>query len=363
MNYSNFSTESLGAETGNEAKRSDPRLLVRHLHEKETLQLRDLPGFRSSTALVHSPASERHAIFRRDGDTWTLSYDQKTVCLRDIKGLAYIARLLSQPDIEIHAIELARITEAAGGAGDATIQVAELENIGVHVGYLGDAGEMLDKQAKAAYRRRLSELRDEHAQARALGQVDRAETAEFEIDALIAELSRATGLGGRNRVSASSSERARQSVTRAIKSALGRIADYHPALAQILRCQIKTGTYCSYRPDPSRTIRWSLGATTGDAVSSMVDESTAEMSYDRVKSEFDPYRPHPFGDVIGLILEPSWKAGETKAETEEPGAFLNQIVPLLRGALVELAAQLKSPDSKIFGNMILLTVNSAPSRM
>lgn len=319
MNYSNFSAASSEAETANEA------------------------------------------IFRQDGDVWTLSYEDKTVRLRDIRGLAYIAKLLSQPDTEIHAIELARVAEAAGGAGDTTVQVAELDNIGVHVGYLGDAGEMLDKQAKQAYRRRLSELRDEHAEARALGQVDRAETAEVEIDALIAELSRATGLGGRDRVAASGSERARQSVTRAIKCALGRIADYHPALAQILAPQLKTGTYCSYRSDPSCPIRWSLGATTGDAVSSMADESAAEMPNDLVKSEFDHYRPHPFGDVIGLILEPSWKAGETKAETGEPGAFLNQIVPLLRGALIELATQLKSPKSKTeFGSMILLAVNSAP---
>src|SRR5260370_42359140 len=36
-----------------------------------------------------------------------------------------------------------------------------LEKAGIHIGSLGDAGEMLDDQAKVAYRRRLSELREE----------------------------------------------------------------------------------------------------------------------------------------------------------------------------------------------------------
>jgi hypothetical protein len=69
---------------------------------------------------------------------------------------------------------------------------------------------MLDVQAKVAYRRRLSELREELSEAKELGNVERAEQAEQEIDALTKELSRAVGLGGRNRRAASASERARQ---------------------------------------------------------------------------------------------------------------------------------------------------------
>src|SRR5258706_512520 len=81
-------------------------------------------------------------------------------------------------------------------------------------------GEMLDEQAKVAYRHRLSELRDELEEAKELGKVERAEQAEEEIDALTRELSRAVGLGGRNRRSASTPERARQSVTKTIKAVL-----------------------------------------------------------------------------------------------------------------------------------------------
>jgi len=50
---------------------------------------------------------------------------------------------------------------------------------------------MLDDQAKATYRRRLSELREELDAAKALGQVERAEIAERDIAILTSELSRA----------------------------------------------------------------------------------------------------------------------------------------------------------------------------
>lgn len=355
MNSSNFAAVSWNSATETEARRTSPRLLVRHARETGHPVMRRIPASQTSIASAPARDSAYPAIFRRDGEFWTLSYEQKTVCLRDIKGLAYIARLLSQPDTEFHAIELAREAEDAGVSGDAAMQAAEFENIGVHFGDLGDAGEMLDNQAKAAYRRRLSELRDEQADAKALGQVDRAEAAESEIDALIAELSRATGLGGRNRPAASSSERARQSVTRAIKNALGRIADHHPALAQTLTRQIKTGTYCSYQPDPYCTIEWSLAATEADEAWPAPDQP-AEVAPGPANGEHD--RSLPFAEVVSLILDASRNAAETPVEFEG-GA--TQVTPILHRSFVRLAQQLQSTESKApLGNIIVLAINSAP---
>ena len=119
---------------------------------------------------------------------------------------------------------------------------------------------MLDDQAKAAYRRRLSELREELEEAKELGNVERAEQAEEEIDALTRELSRAVGLGGRNRRAASASERARQSITKTIKAVVERIAQSDAALGDILSRCIRTGTFCSYQPDPDFPIAWEFAA-------------------------------------------------------------------------------------------------------
>jgi hypothetical protein len=67
------------------------------------------------------------------------------------------------------------------------------------------------------------------------------------------------GLGGRDRSTASNAERARVSVTRAIRSAIERIGEQNPALGTHLDAAIRTGTYCSYRPDPRAPMAWDLG--------------------------------------------------------------------------------------------------------
>ena len=89
-------------------------------------------------------------------------------------------------------------------------RVSETQRRGFHsVLALGDAGEILDTRAKDAYRRRLAEIEDDIEQARATGDAERAAQADAEHDFLVRELSRAVGLGGRDRRAASASERAR----------------------------------------------------------------------------------------------------------------------------------------------------------
>jgi hypothetical protein len=106
--------------------------------------------------------------------------------VRNRKGIAYLARLLERPHLEIPALEL------AGGQAE-TPQ--------------GDAGPMLDEEAKRAYRRRVDELREEIDEAQRWNDPERAERASAELDLLGAELSRAVGLGGRDRRAASNAER------------------------------------------------------------------------------------------------------------------------------------------------------------
>jgi hypothetical protein len=120
---------------------------------------------------------------------------------------------------------------------------------------------MLDDQAKLAYRRRLSELREEFDAAKEVGNVERAEQGEQEIDALTKELSRAVGLGGRNRRAASASERARQTITKTIKAVVERITQSDAQLGDILSRCIKTGTFCSYQPDPDLPVAWEFAET------------------------------------------------------------------------------------------------------
>jgi hypothetical protein len=141
-----------------------------------------------------------------------------------------------------------------GGSGDArrSVERGLARSSGL------DAGVVLDAQAKAAYRRRLAEIDTDIEEGRAMGDDERAAQAEAERDFLVRELARAVGLGGRDRRVGSASERARASVTRAIRQAMARIREDHPTLGAHLDRAIRTGTYCSYLPDPRVPLVWKL---------------------------------------------------------------------------------------------------------
>ena len=62
-------------------------------------------------------------------------------------------------------------------------------------------------------------------------------------------LRKATGLGGRDRRTGDTSERARSAVTWRIRHAIRKLEAVHPALARHLRASIKTGAFCSYEPE------------------------------------------------------------------------------------------------------------------
>jgi hypothetical protein len=116
----------------------------------------------------------------------------------------------------------------------------------------------LDPQSKMAYRRRLQELREELEEARASNDVERASGIQGEVDFLGRELAKGVGLGGRDRKSTSRAERARVSVTRAIRAALRNISRNSAPLGRYLDATIKTGTFCSYVPDPFPLVNWRL---------------------------------------------------------------------------------------------------------
>ncbi len=69
-----------------------------------------------------------------------------------------------------------------------------------------------------------------------------------ERDALIEEISAATGLGGRIRRAGSSAERATVAVTKAIAAAVARVADVDPALGRYLRDTVRTGVSSATTP-------------------------------------------------------------------------------------------------------------------
>lgn len=197
--------------------------------------------------------------FHREGEYWTIAYQGRVCRVRDTLGLRYLAFLLGSPHKEIHVLDLVASVEnppenfTAEGRDTAT-----LVESGIHISRLGDAGAILDPQAKAAYKRRLEELREEREEAQASNDPEHVARVQQEIDFLTEEITSAVGLGGRDRRAASAAERARVNVTRVIKAALQRLAIHHPALSFHLTRTINTGTFCSYTPDMHLPSPWKL---------------------------------------------------------------------------------------------------------
>jgi hypothetical protein len=233
---------------GLESARLDRRLVALDVHEGEE---RDAPRLVAVSALgapdsvngVPPPAS----TFRREGDYWTIAYDGSVFRLRHTKGLACLEHLLRHPDRDFHAGELVALIGAKGGGSPESDVCGET--------FVGD-DYLFDARARSSYKQRLGDLREALDDARERGDAERAACIQEEIDSLGRELARGLGIGGRHRRAGSATERARVSVTRAIKGALARIHDHHPSLGSHLLRTVRTGTFCAYTPDPRRPVAW-----------------------------------------------------------------------------------------------------------
>jgi tetratricopeptide (TPR) repeat protein len=192
------------------------------------------------------PHSVDANVFRIVGDYRSVVFDGRAASIRDSKGLRYLSRLLAEPGREFHVLDLVALERAPDHADRVAFSAD------------GDAGELLDGRAKAAYRRRLAEIDEDLAEAHAIGDTARAAQTEAEREVLVRELSRAVGLGGRDRRAGSAPERARSAVTRAVRHAVARIRKHHPQLSDHLDRTLRTGTYCVYLPDPRFPMAWKL---------------------------------------------------------------------------------------------------------
>ncbi len=174
------------------------------------------------------------AELRRDGELWRVRYQGSSAHLRDLKGMADLRMLLARPGTDVHVLELV-------GAGN----------------HERDSGTLLDATARAAYRRRLTELDEDMAAAQDDHDMGRAQQLDTQRAALIAELRRAGGLARRSRpLGASTTERARKAVTARLREAIHRIEVVLPELGAHLDRSVVTGTTCRY--EPATQVTWLL---------------------------------------------------------------------------------------------------------
>ncbi len=195
----------------------------------------------SSGAVAATPAQPGIALLRPSGaGVWLVGRDGATVAVRQMKGFHYLRLLLRQPGVEISALDLSDWVAGHPGSG--------VDDAGT--------GDVIDRQALAAYRGRLAELDAELAQAQQWADDGRLAPLRSERDALLDEIAAATGLSGRRRQHGSATERARVAVRKSLAAAIDRITEVDAALGRVLRDSIQTGSVCRYDPDPSRPLTW-----------------------------------------------------------------------------------------------------------
>ncbi len=173
------------------------------------------------------PAPAALPSLSREGDVWSIGWDDRVIRLRHSRALEILDRLVQHAGRELHVLDL------AGGPGP-------IDG--------GDAGALIDAEAAKAYRRRIAELEEELHQAEEWADGGRCERLGAELEFLKEELGRSLGLGGRPRRAAGATERARVNVTKRIKGVIKKIAGADPDLGAHLEKSIKTGAYVSYRP-------------------------------------------------------------------------------------------------------------------
>jgi hypothetical protein len=224
----------LHAEVAREAEAAGLRALAAAVQGAATAQ---------RLATLASPAAPGpDPDFRREGEFWSIGWGGGWLRLRDAKGLRYLAQLLAHAGRELSAVQL---VGSDGGALDGV----PLE---------GDLGPLLDTTARETFQRRLDQLDAELAEAEGWNDGERLARAQRERQLLAQELSASVGLGGRERRTGDPGERARQSVTKAIKSAIRRIAREHEELGRHLDATVHTGLFCRYQPDPRYPPAWQI---------------------------------------------------------------------------------------------------------
>ncbi len=175
-----------------------------------------------------TPAERPSLTLTPEGDTWEVRHGPRSFSIRDTRGVQLLARLIERPGEEIHALVL------SGDEGQSLFD--------------GDAGEALDQTAVNAYRRRLGELESAIDEAESAADRGRLARLSAEREALVGELTRAVGLGGRSRRAGSATERARVNVRKRLKQAIASIEEVDAGLGLYLTQAVRTGAFCSFRP-------------------------------------------------------------------------------------------------------------------
>jgi 7-cyano-7-deazaguanine synthase in queuosine biosynthesis len=184
-------------------------------------------------------SSDELYVFRRRGDGWQLRFaGHELMWLRPLIGFCYIGELLRFPG---KRFTLSGLLVAVHGCR------ADLP--------LGNGGELLDVQARVAYKQRLQELDEEIDESRKNNDPATLEKHEADRDRIRSEINKAW-FRKRSKRGNSDLNRVRNSVCNAIRRAFQNIKEYEPDGAKHLTSSTSLGFSVIY--NPAEPVPWSL---------------------------------------------------------------------------------------------------------
>jgi len=192
-------------------------------------------------------------VFRRDGETWTVTFNGATKRFRNTKGMRAIAYLLAHPGEEVAALLLTRVVEGNLYLADGAHRPEEGWVEDTKSDAFKESDELLSAGDIRQLKRRATREKEQRESALRSGDVAEAARLQKSIAGIERLLETSTDHRGRPRKSAGPQEKARKAVGRNIRDALRKIEKEHPDLWRHLNSTLRTGGNCSYKPESEMT--------------------------------------------------------------------------------------------------------------
>ena len=136
-----------------------------------------LESVRDSLAGLPALHPPQENCFLRQGDFWKIQYQGHATFLKSMRGLHCLACLLRQPSREVHVSELlVRLLKVPAAPSAVKANGSQRESARFVLGFISELNDgipVLDAQAKAEYKRRVEELRQELEEAEQFNDPDR----------------------------------------------------------------------------------------------------------------------------------------------------------------------------------------------
>ncbi|HVT29803.1 MAG TPA: 7-cyano-7-deazaguanine synthase [Lacipirellulaceae bacterium] len=217
----------------------------------------------SSVAAPSNSGTPRNFMWRR-GNVWEIRYAGGSSFLvsKHQRGCAFLQQLLRNPGRELTVHEILSDTTllAFDDVLDGKISSAELrdgfaESFGIP---LSDGGEAVDATALRACRERLSELRDELAEAKEANDDEKRAAVESEMDEIASYLKSSTGKDGRARKINDQRKRQRDAFRNSLTRTIEEIGGHDEQLHAHLKASLVIGVKSVY--SPKEPTAWTFSA-------------------------------------------------------------------------------------------------------